>query len=688
MAGVPTEVGERTRKRLWTKSGDTCAFTGCDQRLLHPNKARDEDTIVGDECHIVAKRDHCTVARAPRLLSDEEKVRWAHLIEHRHAFPNLILMCRTHARLIDDPNQEFTVEQVVEMKRVHEAEVDKRHRMELPSTAGGGLGGGLEDEHNAPRPLLLEDVPQWQRRAVVALAKADDRALGWLKSRVGSPAQAEQLLALVDQWPTELGGGSDELLNLLIREAEALGLWSAATDVWERLAERQDGVQRADLLTRAAIDARIGGNETRRERLLLEAEEIDPDCVRLRLESADETAEPVDRLAFLATLDTDDPPLASMIACQRTLAYLLVPDLESAEESLAEAQRLDPDSFAVQISRVNVEVQRARIALRTDKPFVVARALDARDQALELRERLVAMGRWEESVRLLMMAADIPGLMRDPESAQKVLEQARPEEMKTRQGASVLGDAALRAGAAELALRFTEEAPADDEITRIRATAEVDLPGPQRPGALQVLEELALSDSAEREFAAASRLMACMPPIQADWNETVAEVLEGGPNDRMAASLRALTMASVDREKAEKLASKMPDEAWAAEVRLRVAAIGGDKETTREAARGFLRFAPDAVGRLLAARTLAQAEEFDHAGEIAAGIAHDPNCPPRPRSDAFHILMKTLADRDDWSHAERTWEDWRDMSFKELSVPDGRVSAWQVRVFHNRRRRD
>jgi hypothetical protein len=104
-----------------------------------------------------------------------------------------------------------------------------------------------------------------------------------------------------------------------------------------------------------------------------------------------------------------------------------------------------------------------------------------------------------------------------------------------------------------------------------------------------------------------------------------------------------------------------------------------------EAARGFLRFAPDATGRLLAARVLAQAEDLDHAGEIASGIANDPNCPPRPRSDAFHILMKTLADREDWSHAERTWVDWRDMSFKELSVPDGRVSAWQVRVLHNRR---
>jgi tetratricopeptide (TPR) repeat protein len=562
VTAVEKEISDHTRKHLWTRSGDACAFTGCEQRLLHPTKAGDGDTVLGEESHIVAKRDHPSVARAPCLLSDEEKVRWAQLIDHRHAFPNLILMCRTHARLIDDPDQELTVEQVVEMKSVHEAEVEQRHRMELPGTAGGRAGTGLEQEQSAPRPLLLEDVPQWQRRAVIALANVDDRALGWLRDRLDSPAQAERLLGLVEEWPGELGGGPDELLNLLIREAESLGLWSTAADVWGRLAGRREGPQRADLLVRAAIDARIGGDEIRRDQLLDEAGKIDPDCVGLRLETADENMKALDRLALLATLGTDDPPLASMIACQRTLAYLLVADLESAEESLEEAQRLDPDSFAVQISGVNVEVQRARMALRDDKPFVIGRALDARDRALELRERLVTMGRWEESVRLLMMAAEIPGLMRDPESAQKVLELARPEEMRTRQAASVLGDAALRAGAAELALRFIEEAPADDEIARIRATAEVDLPGPQRDGALKALEELALGDSPESEFAAASRLVACMPPIQADWNEAVAEVLEDGPNHKMAASLRALTMASVDLAQAEELASELPDEAW------------------------------------------------------------------------------------------------------------------------------
>jgi len=296
------------------------------------------------------------------------------------------------------------------------------------------------------------------------------------------------------------------------------------------------------------------------------------------------------------------------------------------------------------------------------------------------------MGRWEESGRLLMMAADARLLLRDLDGGRDILEQALPEEVAAPQGAAVLGDAALRAGAPQLALRFVKGISPDDGLRRIAASARADIGGLDGNEALRELEKLALDGGPEAEPAAAARLVLCMAPVLAPWNEDVAEVLEGGSYDRWAHSLRAMTLASRDPAAALHLAADLPEKAWGAEVRLRVAGIANDEEAMATAAKEFLGYSPDSAGRLLGAQALAQTGDFERAGEIAHGIARDPNCPAIIRSDGFHVAMAALADRELWSKAARTWEEWRDFGFGELPRFDGRISAWQVRVLHNRRR--
>ena len=44
------------------------------------------------------------------LLTEDEKVEWAHLITHRHSYANLVLMCGVHSDIIDDPKQQISVE--------------------------------------------------------------------------------------------------------------------------------------------------------------------------------------------------------------------------------------------------------------------------------------------------------------------------------------------------------------------------------------------------------------------------------------------------------------------------------------------------------------------------------------------------------------------------------------------------
>jgi hypothetical protein len=674
---VAGQVSAHTRKRLWTKAGDSCAFTGCDQPLLQPNDDDTEDTVVGQECHIVARRDHPSVARSPSLLSDEEQVRWKALIERRHDEVNLVLMCATHARLIDDPKQKFSVEDIVEMKDAHEKEV-RRSR-------GASVLGGTRDGSTVVRQaLLLEDIPAWQRKAVSALSRVDPDALTWLREQIGSPAHPKKVDRLITYWPERLLHGPRELAILLVREAEALAMWDSAARATERIAAGTTGADRADLLARAAADARVGGETGRREQLLREAEIIDPDSVRVRLGRLDDNWDGADQLSYLENLSTDDDGLASLIESQRALAYIRISDIDRATEAINKAQKLGPDSFAVRIARINLALQRARVAVANDRAFVIGNVQDAHDEALNLRDTLIDMERWEESVRLLMMASDARSLMRDLDGAVAVLEQARPEEVKTAEGAAVLGDAALRAGAPALALRFVEGATPEDGVLRIAASARCEIGGSERTKALIELENMALGDGPEAQAAAVARLILCMSPVWADWNEDIAKTLDGTELERYATSMRILRMVPGEQEHALQLAAELPSEAWAAEIRLRVAGAAKDAKKTAAAAKEFLAHSPDGAGRLLAAKGLAQSGEIERAGETAAAVARDVNCPPAIRTDAFHVAMKTLADRDEWERAERTWEEWRDFTLKELRVVDGRVSAWQVRVIHNR----
>jgi hypothetical protein len=134
--------------------------------------------------------------------------------------------------------------------------------------------------------------------------------------------------------------------------------------------------------------------------------------------------------------------------------------------------------------------------------------------------------------------------------------------------------------------------------------------------------------------------------------------------------------------RAEELAAGLPDEAWAAELRLRVACERGNHRLITQAASEFLDFNPDAAGRLLVGQGLAQAGDLDRATDILGGVAHDPNAPPVVRSDAFASLLRALAERDLWERATREWNAWQELASKP-GAGDDRVSAWQVRITHH-----
>jgi len=158
-------ISVKTRKRLWLRSGGRCAFNECDQELIEVIGAG-SDTVLGIECHIVAQKDAPTrVARSESSLSSDERSKWRGLIDDRHGFANLVLMCANHSTIIDDPAGGYTVAQIVELKLHHETAEDARR-------AGSNEGGAAQLRY-------AEIVDEWETRVDL------DNWLSWMSGVFG-----------------------------------------------------------------------------------------------------------------------------------------------------------------------------------------------------------------------------------------------------------------------------------------------------------------------------------------------------------------------------------------------------------------------------------------------------------------------------------------------------------------------
>ena len=97
---------DRTRKILWGRSGNRCAL--CRHLLSVDGTQDDPASVVGDECHIVGQSPHgpraCAIA--PEMLDSEE---------------NLILLCRTDHKRVDDQTNYFSSARLRAIKTAHEA---------------------------------------------------------------------------------------------------------------------------------------------------------------------------------------------------------------------------------------------------------------------------------------------------------------------------------------------------------------------------------------------------------------------------------------------------------------------------------------------------------------------------------------------------------------------------------------
>ncbi|MFJ2553402.1 HNH endonuclease [Microbacterium sp. NPDC087591] len=129
-------ISERTRKLLWTRAHDQCAFPGCLQALtLDVNNAQtggSDVVVLGQEAHIRARS-----AGGPRYDVDYAEV---------DGYENLVLMCPTHHSLIDaNDGTGYSVDVLVAMKARHERNQQRRDALQTTLRAYLGDRYAAED---------------------------------------------------------------------------------------------------------------------------------------------------------------------------------------------------------------------------------------------------------------------------------------------------------------------------------------------------------------------------------------------------------------------------------------------------------------------------------------------------------------------------------------------------------------
>jgi hypothetical protein len=189
----------KTLKRLFSLSGNKCAFPGC----ATPLADMESDTLRGEVCHIKG-RGSKGPRHDPRLTK-----------EKLHAFENLILLCPTHHEDIDSDPACYTVDRLRAMKEEHER-LHFGEREPGSGVASGLLQSAISDAALGNTPLRLEELRP-PPDAIVELLK-DHEAGRRLKlaRRYGAAALINLLSFFFYTWFMTLPGvKTDSLLDAI-----------------------------------------------------------------------------------------------------------------------------------------------------------------------------------------------------------------------------------------------------------------------------------------------------------------------------------------------------------------------------------------------------------------------------------------------------------------------------------------
>lgn len=99
-------ISLKTQKMLWGRAANRCSI--CRRVLVVDASEIDDESVIGDVCHIVAESPSGPRGDSPLSL------------EQRAKYDNLILLCKVHHKIVDDQSDTHSVERLKEIKTTHE----------------------------------------------------------------------------------------------------------------------------------------------------------------------------------------------------------------------------------------------------------------------------------------------------------------------------------------------------------------------------------------------------------------------------------------------------------------------------------------------------------------------------------------------------------------------------------------
>lgn len=176
----------KTVKQLFALSKNQCAFPKCNVPIV----VEENNTVVGEVCHIRGRRPGS--ARYDPSQPDDE----------RNVFSNLILMCSLHHKVIDEDDESYSVERLIEIKTTHEASNAKTLRSDEDRSQFNRL---LEErirliiEHEKAKPDDGAEANQASGPFALAQQMADERRFEEKRACLFSSYQGvEQTIDSVD----------------------------------------------------------------------------------------------------------------------------------------------------------------------------------------------------------------------------------------------------------------------------------------------------------------------------------------------------------------------------------------------------------------------------------------------------------------------------------------------------------
>lgn len=155
---MPVKI--RTRKILWSKSGNRCAV--CKKPLVQKIPLINSDFIIGEECHIISSKK----------LGPRGNIK---VLDDYDVYENFILLCANDHKLIDEFPETFTVDILKTLKTNHENWIESAIEKDLEEYIKTSNKVELLEEITTPNHI--DQIVQGSHFNHYDLSSVDDHAL-------------------------------------------------------------------------------------------------------------------------------------------------------------------------------------------------------------------------------------------------------------------------------------------------------------------------------------------------------------------------------------------------------------------------------------------------------------------------------------------------------------------------------